>query len=166
MTHNKGRYAFQLIKMSRKKPTNIRNILAGSFLACALYTAPTLADVQTITHGKSLIISCQQALNIIDQPAEPPAEASQNDAFLCMAYLAGIMATAQHANELARLRFSLATEGRGNLRAFRLYCFDWQAPYKRIAQIVLEFGRKQPHYLQRPAHELAMRALQTAYPCR
>jgi len=151
--------------MDQRNFTNIRSILLIGFQAGILYTAPSLADVQTITHGKSLVTSCQQALNILDSQPDSKNDANQNDAFLCMAYLSGVMATAQHANELARLRYSVATGGRGEQRDFKLYCFDWQIPYKKVAQIVLAFARNQPHYLQGSAHKLTIRALQTAFPC-
>jgi len=82
-----------------------------------------------------------------------------------MAFLSGMMSTAQHANELAKLRYSVASYGRGDQRRFNLYCLDWQLPYQKIARIVLAFGQREPRYLQRPAHELAIRALQIAFPC-
>ena len=63
-------------------------------------------------------------------------------------------------NELAKLRYPLTTDGHGNQQSSRLYCFDWQLPYKSIARIVMEYGRKQP------AHRLAVHALQTVFPCR
>jgi len=74
-----------------------------------LLTAPAVADVQTITHGKDLMVSCQQAIIALDTPQETPTSSAQNEAFLCMAYLSGVMATAQHANELAKLRYSQAS---------------------------------------------------------
>ncbi len=135
-------------------------------LSSLLLTAPAVADVQTITHGKDLMVSCQQAIIALDTPQETPTSSAQNEAFLCMAYLSGVMATAQHANELAKLRYSQASNGRGDQHRFNLYCFDWQLPYQKIARIVLAFGRSKPRYLQRPAHELVIHALQKAFPCR
>lgn len=128
---------------------------------------PTVAaGVQTITHGNSLLLSCQRAMVALDQGLDSLAKDEQNDAFLCMAYLGGLMAAAEHANKLAKLRFAAATDGNGDQKNFNLYCFDWQLPYQKIARIVLEYGHKQPQYRQRPAQELAMRALQTTFPCR
>ncbi|MDT8385375.1 MAG: Rap1a/Tai family immunity protein [Gammaproteobacteria bacterium] len=125
---------------------------------------PDNAEVQTITHGMSLAVSCEQALLTLDKRYDKPIP--RNDAFICMAYLNGIMAAARHANERARLEFALATAGRGNQAAFRIYCFDWQRSFEKIAGIVLNFAQHNPIYLQRPAEELVMRALQTAFPCR
>ena len=112
----------------------------------------------------SLARSCEQALLALSNPAE--VASPKNDAFICMAYLNGVMATAQHANERAKLQFALATEGRGDQAAFNLYCFDWQRSFQKIAGIVLTFAQNNPSYLQKPAHEMVMRALQTAFPCR
>jgi hypothetical protein len=111
------------------------------------------------------MLSCQHAMIALDSTQQSLTSSVQNDAFLCMAYLGGMMSTAQHANQLAKLRFSLSTDGRGNQHRFNLYCFDWQLPYQKIARIVLEYGQNEPRYWQRPAHELALRALQTRYPC-
>jgi hypothetical protein len=152
--------------MQLQKFNHIRQILLGIGFILIVCANPATANVQTITHGKSLLISCQQALIALDKGLDSLANSDQNDAFLCMAFLGGIMSTAQHANELAKLRYSLATDGRGNQHDFNLYCFDWQLPYQKIARIVLQFGHNEPRYLQRPAHELAIRALQMAFPCR
>jgi hypothetical protein len=124
----------------------------------------TAEGIQTITHGMSLAKSCEQALLSLDSRFDAPPP--NNDAFICMAYLNGIMAAAQHANERARLQFALATQGQGNQAAFNLYCFDWQRPFQKIAGIVLTYAQNNPEYLQRPAGELVMRALQAAFPCR
>jgi len=152
--------------MQRQKLADIQAWFPGICLAITLYTAPTMAGVQTITHGKNLMTSCQQALTILHQASDTPDTADQNSAFVCMAYLSSMMATAQHANDLAKLRYSLITDGRGNRHDISLYCFDWQLSYQEIARIVLEFGRNNPVYLPQPAHKLAIRALQTAFPCR
>jgi hypothetical protein len=144
----------------------IQKCLAGICLLIIFASTPALAELQTITHGKSLLLSCQQAIIALDQGLDALATHNQNEAFLCMAFLSGLITSAEHANELAKLRFSVATEGRGNQQNFNLYCFNWQLSYHKIARIVLEFGRNQPQYQQRPAHELALRALQTTFPCR
>lgn len=143
----------------------IQKYLLAIGLMNILCMSTVTADVQTIRQGKDLVISCQHALIALDSTAGKLTSTVRNDAFLCMAYLGGMMTTAQHANELAKLRYALSTEGRGNQQSFNLYCFDWQLPYQKIARIVLEFGQRESRYLQRPAHELAIRALQTTYPC-
>lgn len=130
----------------------------------ALSEVQTKSEIQTITHGMSLAKSCEQALLVLDNRYDDSQ--LNNAAFICMAYLNGVMAAAQHANERAKLEFSLATEGVGNQAAFNLYCFDWQLSFHKIAAVVLTFAQKNPEYLQRPAHDLAMKALQTAFPCR
>jgi len=121
-------------------------------------------EVQIITHGMSLARSCEQALLVLDERFDAPT--LKNDAFICMAYLNGIMAATQHANERAKLEFAVATKGQGNQADFTLYCFDWQRSFQKIAEIVLTFAQNNPAYLQRPANEMVMRALQTAFPCR
>ena len=142
------------------------------FLLCllaALIFTPAWADagksveIQTITHGLSLAKSCEQALLVLDKRYD--ATTPNNDAFICMAYLNGIMAATQHANERAKLQFAFATEGKGNQAAFNLYCFDWQRSFQKIAGIVLTFAQNNPSYLQKPAHEMVIRALQKAFPC-
>jgi hypothetical protein len=137
-----------------------------STLACASAGAAIQDSngIQIISHGMSLAKSCEQALLSMEERLDAPPPG--NDAFICMAYLNGTMAAAQHANERARLQFSLATGGQGNQAAFNLYCFDWQQSFQKIAGIVGTFAQNNPAYLQRPANELVMRALQTAYPCR
>ncbi len=153
--------------MRLQKFTDIQKWLLGiCCLTSILYTGPIIANVQTITHGKSLMISCHQALTGLKQEPDTLSDADQNSAFVCMAYLSSMMATAQHANDRAKLRYSLLTEGRANRHDFGLYCFDWQLSYQKVARIVMEFGRSNPVYLQQPAHKLAIRALQTAFPCR
>jgi hypothetical protein len=143
-----------------------QKVFAIICLFFVLSSSATAAGVQTITNGNSLLLSCQRALLALDQGLDSLAEDEQNDTFLCMAYLGGLMGAAEHANRLAKLRFSVATDGKGSQQNFNLYCFDWQLPYQKIARIVLEYGRKQPQFGQRPAQELAMRALQTTFPCR
>ena len=125
--------------------------------------ARKVTEVQTITNGRSLVISCEQAMLALDTPLDAPSPTT--GAFICMAYLSGIMAATQHANERARLQFSLATEGRGNQTTFNLYCFNWQLSYQKITRIVLSFAQNNPGYLQRPAQDMVMRALQNAFPC-
>lgn len=127
--------------------------------------SPVSAEVQTITHGKSLVISCEQALLALRSEQDTLSE-SRNDAFVCMAFLSGIIAATQHANEQAKLTYSLITQGKGNQAMFNIYCFDWLLSYEKVAEIVLSFARKNSEYLQMPAHKLVIRALQNAFPCR
>ena len=113
--------------------------------------------------------SCQHAVTAFDQGLKTLTADDQNDAFLCITYLSGIIATAQHANQLAKLRYALATDGRGDQSTFNLYCFDWQLPYEKFARIVLAFSNKNkqtnPALLEGPAYKLALQALQTTFPC-
>ena len=126
--------------------------------------AAKATEVQTITDGRSLAISCEQAMLALENSSDTSSPAA--DAFICMAYISGIMAATQHANERAKLQFSLATEGRGNQATFNLYCFNWQLSYQKITRIVLNFAHSNPGYLQRPAQDMVIRALQSAFPCR
>ena len=142
--------------------------LLGAFIcssawAEAGHSSGKSPEIQTITHGLSLAKSCEQALLVLDKRFD--VATPRNDAFVCMAYLNGIMAATQHANERAKLQFALATEGKGNQAEFNLYCFDWLRSFQKIAGIVLTFAQNNPTYLQKPAHELVMRALQKAFPC-
>jgi hypothetical protein len=76
------------------------------------------------------------------------------------------MATAQHANELARLRFALASGGQSEPKDFHIYCFNWQLPPQQVARIVVSYTQRNPRLLKAPASELILRALQSTYPCR
>lgn len=128
---------------------------------CLFLLTPAHAEVSVITDGRSLATTCQTALIALDQTAKDV----QGDAFVCMAYLGGLMGAAQQANERAKLRFAVATGGHATENAFTLYCFDWQMPYVRIARLILDFAKHNPGLLQRPAQELALRALQSKFPC-
>jgi hypothetical protein len=155
--------------MNRSPLTKKIRLYCLLYLTGMLVIAPAWANdrkvtgEQTITDGRSLVISCEQAMLALDTPPDTPSPST--DAFICMAYLSGIMAATQHANERARLQFSLATEGQGNQAAFNLYCFNWQLSYQQITRIVLNYAHKNPGYLQRPAQDMVMRALQNAFPC-
>ncbi len=128
-----------------QKFTDIPARFLGICLAGILYAGPSAASVQTITHGKSLMISCQQALIALNQESDTLSDADQYSAFVCMAYLSGMMTTAQHANEQAKLRYSLLTNGRANRHDFGLYCFDWQLSYQKIARI-WQFALYKPRF--------------------
>ena len=143
-------------------------LLVAFICSSAWAEADKTSEVQTITNGMSLAKSCEQALLALDKRFD--VATPSNDAFICMAYLNGIMGAAQHANERAKLQFALATEGlatgrQGNQASFNLYCFDWLRSFKKIAAIVLTFAQHNPTYLQKPAHEMVMQALQKAFPC-
>lgn len=139
--------------------------MLGALAICLLVMTPVHAAVSVITDGHSLANTCQTALATLEQTADASTENVQSDAFVCMAFLGGLMGTAQQANELARLRFAVATGGQATEKAFALYCFDWQLPYDRLARLILDYAKHNPRLLQRPAQELALRALQAAFPC-
>lgn len=126
---------------------------------------PVHAEVSIITNGHSLATTCQTALAALEQSAGASTENVQGDAFVCMAFLGGLMGAAQQANELARLRFAVATGGHPTEKPFTLYCFDWQLPLGQVARLILDFAKHHPGLLQRPAQDLALRALQSAFPC-
>lgn len=133
--------------------------------ACLLLLNPAHAEVSVITDGHSLANTCQTALATLEH-ADTASESVQGDAFVCMAFVGGLMGAAQQANELARLRFAVATGGHATEKTFTLYCFDWQLPYGQVARLILDFAKHNPGQLQRPAPEFALRALQAAFPCR
>jgi hypothetical protein len=113
-------------------------------------------DTYTITDGRSLVTSCRSALVALQHHQLP--ESKQTGAFVCMAYLSGVLGTARHATELARLRF-----GRDDRR---LYCIDWTIHYQQFARLVLDFAQRNPQRLTDSAHKLTLDALQNAFPCR
>lgn len=137
-------------------------------------------EVHTITDGTSLAISCDNAWKALKQSSDADSssdpspgttlsslpDSPPNDAFLCMAFLSGVMEASQHANKQAKLRYSLATDGKGDQAAFNVYCFNWQLSYKNIIGIVLSYANNNPAYLRGQAHVLVIKALQTAFPCR
>ncbi len=130
---------------------------------------PTLAAKaapNTITNGNSLAASCYLALSALDKGMEQMPQEEQTSTFVCMAYLGGILAAAQHANELAKLRFAQVTDGKGSQADFNLYCFDWNMRYRDAARIVLRYARQHLDVATQPAERLTMKALQNAYPCR
>jgi len=129
--------------------------------AFAAKTAPN-----TITNGDSLAASCYLALTALDKDMEQMPQEEQTSTFVCMAYLSGVLAAARHGNELARLRFAQATDGKGSQADFDLYCFDWNMRYRDAARIVLGYARQHLELASQPAERLVMKALQDAYPCR
>ncbi len=131
-----------------------------------VFSSSATADIQIITNGKSLALSCQQALVAVDEGLDHTEPDSQNNAFICFSYLSGIIGAARHTDSLAELRFALTTQGKGNFPKFRIYCIDWNIQYQKAARIVLNFARQNPSELGEPAHRLALKALQNAFPCR
>lgn len=119
----------------------------------------------TITHGDSLAASCFLALTAIDKGLDHIPADEQASTFVCMAYLTGVLTTARHANELAKLRAVQASKGQISAQDFNLYCFDWNMRYRDAAQIVLQYARQHMELARQPADKLAMKALQAAYPC-
>ncbi len=136
-----------------------------TFLWLAFCSSAT-ADIQVITNGRSLVVSCQQALVAAEKGLEQLSPDAQNNAFICFSYLAGVIGAASYSKSLAELRFAQATEGETNLPKFRTYCIDWNIQYQKAARIVLNFARQNLNELGEPAHKLALRALQNAFPCR
>ncbi len=129
------------------------------------------ANIQIITNGESLAVSCQQALIAVDRLAtdkgfEQLAPDVQNNAFICFSYLSGIIGAAQYTNSLAELRYAQATKGKANFPKLGAYCIDWNVQYQKAARIVLKFAQQNPEELREPAHKLALHALQSAFPCR
>jgi len=130
-----------------------------------------IADIQVISDGRSLIVSCQQALAAVDSlstKSEPEklAPDTQNNAFICFSYLSGIIGAAQYTESLAELRYAQAIRGKANFPKLGIYCIDWNIQYQKAARIVLKFAQQNPEELGKPAQKLALHALQSAFPCR
>ena len=124
------------------------------------------ADIQIITNGESLVVSCQQALIAIDKGLEGQSLDVQNNAFICFSYLSGIIGAAQYTESLTELRYIQAVRGKANFPKLVMYCIDWNIQYQKAARIVLKFAQQNPKELRQPAHKLALHALQSAFPCR
>ncbi len=146
--------------------TLLQPLLCLSLLALSQSALAAKAPPDTITNGDSLAASCYLALTALDKGMEQMPREEQTSTFVCMAYLGGILTAARHANELAKLRFAQATDGRGSQSGFNLYCFDWNMRYRDAARIVLRYARRHLDLASQPAERLAMQALQNAYPCR
>ena len=127
------------------------------------------ANIQVITDGRSLVVSCQQALVAVDKGLDHIEPDNQNNAFICFSYLAGLIGGARYTESLSELRYAQATskvEDPKQLSPFRKSCIDWNTQYQKAARIVLNFARQHRDELGEPAHKLALRALQNAFPCR
>ncbi len=140
-------------------------LLKTTFLWLVLSSSAT-ADIQIITNGRSLVVSCQQALVAVDKGLERLTSDVQNNAFICFSYLSGIIGAAQYTDSLAELRYAQATQGKPNFPKLKTYCIDWNVQYQKAARIVLNFARQNPEKVRESAHKLALHALQSAYPCR
>ena len=123
------------------------------------------ADEKIITSGKNLVATCYQALVALDKGLETLKPGEQEDAFLCMAYIGGVMATAKHANELAKLRYAQSSTGNTSIKDFNLYCFNWEVTHQDVARIIYNYAHNHQKLLAAKANELAMRALQSTFPC-
>ncbi len=146
--------------------TLLPSLICLLFLALGQSALAAKGAPNTITNGDSLAASCYLALTALDKGMEQMLQEEQTSTFVCMAYLGGILAAAQHANDLARLRYAQVTEGQGSKADFNLYCFDWNMRYRDAARIVLHYARQHLNLATQPAERLAMKALQDAYPCR
>jgi len=141
-------------------------LLPLCLLTSLLLPGGAAAAVDTITDGPSLLTACHHALKGLDDDFDKLTPGQQNDAFLCMAYLGGIMGATHHATRLAKLRYAQSSAGRGDQRDFNLYCIDWQLKHHELARLLIAYARRHPEHVQGPAHELVFRALDAAYPCR
>ena len=142
----------------------MKNVFSIIFL-CSLFLLPGFVIAQTITDGKSLVLHCQITLSAIEKGLEQLSADKQNDAFICLTYLSGIIGTARYSNDLAKLRYALVEKGSSSLKEFNVYCINWEIQYQQVARLVIDFAQRNPDRLNNPAHELVLRALQSAYPC-
>ncbi len=143
-----------------------RTLFLPGLMALTLAHTAGAAPITTIDDGDSLAASCHLALTALDRGLDAIPGDQQAAPFVCMAYLAGVIAAARHANELARLRLAQVTGGKGSRDDFNLYCFDWNVRYGDAARIVLRYARQHLDLAHQPAERLAMKALQDAWPCR
>jgi len=128
---------------------------------------PAQAALETISNGKSLVISCQHALKILDRNLDLIPVDIQTNAFICFSYISGVMGGAHAMETLDELHYAQATSSiQGKTPPFRKSCIDWNIQYQKAARIVMGYARQNPDELQQEAHGLVLRALQSAYPCR
>lgn len=133
-----------------------------------LFTAlPAHADLQTISNGRSLVISCQHPLKILSQDLDPIPAEIQTNAFICFSYISGVIGGAHYMENMSELRYAMGTSDiKQKVPPFRKSCIDWNLQNQKAAEIVLNFARKNPDELSQAAHGLVLRALTDAYPCR
>ncbi|NOX75767.1 MAG: hypothetical protein GXP17_03960 [Gammaproteobacteria bacterium] len=135
-------------------------------LAIFLFPASAIAGINIITDGPSLLTSCHYALKGLDNDFDELSPEQQNDSFVCMAYLGGIMGATHHAARLAKLRYAQTSAGKGDQRDFNLYCINWELKHHELARLLLRYARRNPDNVYGPAYKLVFRALEDAYPCR
>ncbi|WP_455198125.1 Rap1a/Tai family immunity protein [Kaarinaea lacus] len=133
---------------------------------CLLCATPAQADLQTISNGKSLVISCLHALKILNKDLDPIPPEIQTNAFICFSYISGVLGGARYMETLGELRYAQGTAAiQGNVPPFRKSCIDWNIQYQKAAKIVLAYARQNPDELSQDAHGLVLRALNHTYPC-
>lgn len=140
----------------------------GMTLLWLVTSLPTYAaDLQTISNGRSLVISCQHALKILNRDLDPIPTTLQTNAFICFSYISGVMGGARYMETLSELRYAQLTSSiKGNIPPFSKSCIDWNIQFQKAAQIVVKFAQENPDELRQDAHGLVLRALTNAYPCR
>ena len=144
-----------------------RGTLLWTALLWILMTFPAQADLQTISNGRSLVISCQHALKILGKDLDPIPADIQTNAFICFSYISGVLGGARYMESLAELRYAQGTaELQEKVPPFRKSCIDWNIQYQEAAKIVVRFARQNPDELGQDAHGLVLRALNHAFPCR
>ena len=140
--------------------------LLGIAVLCLLTSLPAHADLQTISNGRSLVVSCQHALKILSQDLDPIPAEIQTNAFICFSYISGVLGGAHYMETVGELRYAQGTSGiNQQVPPFRKSCIDWNIQNQKAARIVLDFARKNPNELGQAAHGLVLRALTDAYPC-
>ena len=140
--------------------------LPGIILLAFLVAQPVQADLQTISDGRSLVISCQHALKILSTDLDPIPAEIQTNAFICFSYISGVLGGARYTETLSELHYALATsEAKGSLPPFRKSCIDWHIQFQNAARIIIQYARQNPGELRQAAHGLVLRALNKSYPC-
>jgi hypothetical protein len=129
-------------------------------------TFPAQADLQTISNGKSLVISCQHALKILNKDLNTIPVDIQTNSFICFSYISGVMGGARYMESLSELRYAQGTSSlKEKVPPFRKTCIDWNIQYQEAAKIVVKFARQNPDELNQDAHGLVLRALNHTFPC-
>lgn len=140
--------------------------LHGMTMLWLITILPAQADLQTISNGRSLVISCQHAMKILSKNLDPIPQEIQTNAFICFSYISGVMGGARDMETLAELRYAQSTsEIKGKVPPFRKSCIDWNIQYQKAATLFLDYARHHPDELHHDAHTLVLHALQHAYPC-
>ncbi len=135
-------------------------------LTAFLFPTSAVAGINIITDGPSLLTTCHYALVGLDTDFDELTPEQQNDSFVCMAYLGGVLGATHHATRLAKLRYAQTSAGRGDQRDFNLFCINWELKHHELARLLIHYARQNPNKIHGPAHELVFRALEDTYPCR